>query len=440
MAIEKVYIQNNTSVMHDEILAHRLGLVPILADPSKFEFMEEGEGPTDLNTIVFNMNVMCQPAQRGNKEAAEDTFSSVYSRDLKWIPQGDQEDKFEGTPIKPVFDDILLVKLRPGQSITIDVHCQKGIGKEHAKWSPVATASYRLLPEIKILSPITGDAAVKFQQCFTPGVIDVIKNKDGEKEAVVSQPRKDTVSREVLRHAEFENTVELSRIRDHFIFSVEILKDVMANAMEEKDGIFIDDEILIVTCNVCSKPLVHSGLLSHIELYQKDSPVVAAAKKKRKKEPLAEAKPDKEKLKVAKTDRSKVKGPIDLDKQCGVPLENGQQCSRSITCKIHAVSAKRAVVGRTQHYDTLFQEYHLKNREAKGTLVPKAGVSKPHISSVVSLDITSEPEAAIVFETIREISPSPVALACKFRLSSLMRSLANASLSALLLEIKNKAS
>jgi DNA-directed RNA polymerase I and III subunit RPAC1 len=38
---------------------------------------------------------------------------------------------------------------------------------------------------------------------------------------VIKNPRKDTVSREVLRHPEFQDLVELSRIRDHFIYSVE---------------------------------------------------------------------------------------------------------------------------------------------------------------------------------------------------------------------------
>ena len=33
MAIEKVYMMNNTSLMPDEVLAHRMGLIPIKADP-----------------------------------------------------------------------------------------------------------------------------------------------------------------------------------------------------------------------------------------------------------------------------------------------------------------------------------------------------------------------------------------------------------------------
>ncbi len=38
MAIEKVYIANNTSVIQDEVLAHRLGLIPLRANPNLFKF------------------------------------------------------------------------------------------------------------------------------------------------------------------------------------------------------------------------------------------------------------------------------------------------------------------------------------------------------------------------------------------------------------------
>jgi DNA-directed RNA polymerase alpha subunit len=55
MAIETVYIENNTSIIQDEVLSHRLGLIPINANPTLFETYHEEDGPTDLNTIVFNL-------------------------------------------------------------------------------------------------------------------------------------------------------------------------------------------------------------------------------------------------------------------------------------------------------------------------------------------------------------------------------------------------
>merc|ERR1712130_230959 len=81
-----------------------------------------------------------------------------------------------------------------------------GIGKDHAKFSPVATASYRLLQHID-----------KFINCFSKGVME----RGGEMGVRVVSPRKDTVSREVLRHPEFEGHVRLGRVQDHFLFSVE---------------------------------------------------------------------------------------------------------------------------------------------------------------------------------------------------------------------------
>lgn len=59
MAIEHVYVHNNTGVIPDEVLAHRLGLIPLNADASKFEFCQGS--PTDKNTLVFKLSASCDP-------------------------------------------------------------------------------------------------------------------------------------------------------------------------------------------------------------------------------------------------------------------------------------------------------------------------------------------------------------------------------------------
>ncbi|XP_050406507.1 DNA-directed RNA polymerases I and III subunit RPAC1 [Patella vulgata] len=224
MAIEKVFMYNNTSIIQDEVLAHRLGLIPIRADPRLFEYRAEGdmEGTAE-DTIEFQLKVKCSR----NKEAKEATAPDEMYKDhkvttkyLKWVPVGNQSEIFKEGDIKPVHDDILIAKLRPGQEMDITMHCVKGIGKDHAKFSPVATASYRLLPEIILTEPIEGERAERLQTLFSPGVIQV-ENRKGKKRAKVVHPRRDMCSREVFRHDDLKECVKLNRVRDHFIFSVE---------------------------------------------------------------------------------------------------------------------------------------------------------------------------------------------------------------------------
>uniref|UniRef100_A0A2P2JYS1 Uncharacterized protein MANES_15G058300 n=1 Tax=Rhizophora mucronata TaxID=61149 RepID=A0A2P2JYS1_RHIMU len=60
MAIEKVFIANNTSVIQDEVLAHRLGLIPIKADPRLFGYLSANDTPNEKNTIVFKLHTHCK--------------------------------------------------------------------------------------------------------------------------------------------------------------------------------------------------------------------------------------------------------------------------------------------------------------------------------------------------------------------------------------------
>ncbi|NP_001134298.1 DNA-directed RNA polymerases I and III subunit RPAC1 isoform X1 [Salmo salar] len=225
MAVEKVLIYNNTSIIQDEILAHRLGLIPIKADPRLFEYRNAGdEEGTEIDTIQLQLKIKCTRNPRATKDSADPRElylnHMVYSKDMKWAPIGNQADVFADANIGPVHGDILLAQLRPGQELDIVMHCVKGIGQDHAKFSPVATASYRLLPEITLMETVEGEKAERLKRCFSPGVIEV-ENHGGKVVAKVVNSRLDTCSREVLRHDDLKNAVKLARVRDHFIFSVE---------------------------------------------------------------------------------------------------------------------------------------------------------------------------------------------------------------------------
>ena len=135
-------------MIQDEVLAHRIGLVPLSADPSYFEFKSHTQDQaTDRNTLVFKLDVVCArkpktAIARGTKKAEpepEEIYNHpiVTSGDLIWEPQGEQNELFESNPPRPTNGDIVLAKLRPGQEISMELHAIKGVGKEHAKWSPV---------------------------------------------------------------------------------------------------------------------------------------------------------------------------------------------------------------------------------------------------------------------------------------------------------------
>jgi len=225
MAIENVYISQNTSIIQDEVLAHRLGLIPIKADPREFDWTVEGDEATDRNTIEFSLQVKCtrrKDAKETYPEHLKYENSRVYSSDLKWIPYGTQAEKFKDDPIRPVDNDILIARLRPGQEIELKVRCVKGTGKDHAKFSPVATATYRLLPVIK-LKNTTGEKAEQLVKKCPMNVFD-IEDFKGVPRAVVARPRNCTMCRECIREPGWENHVQLLRKKNHFIFHIESTK------------------------------------------------------------------------------------------------------------------------------------------------------------------------------------------------------------------------
>lgn len=228
---------------------------------------------TDRNTVVLKLQAQCdwrENPPRAGETDPEKLYvgSNVYAGQITFEPQGRQSEFFPEPDgiVRPVNPKILLAKMRPGQVIDLDMHCVKGIGADHAKWSPVATASYRLLPTIDIVKPILGDDARKFARCFPKGVIgleDVTEEErtqmaseyEGravEKKAVVKNTFKDTVSRECLRHEEFKGKVKLGRVQDHFIFSVE------STGQFESDYLFLESvRMLRAKCTSLKRSLAN---------------------------------------------------------------------------------------------------------------------------------------------------------------------------------------
>jgi len=258
MAIEKVHIYQNTSIMQDEVLSHRLGLIPLKADPRLFSWKEktsDDEG-TENDTLEFELKIKCsrRPGADPNSSEPDDAYLNhrALTEHVKWVPKGGQASIVSDPgPVEP---DILINKLRPGHEMDIRMFAVKGIGRDHAKFSPVATAFYRLLPEITIDQEVTGEAAVRLQKCFSPGVVQLWPTEDGKKKAVVVNARNDSCSRNVYRYDDLKDCVTLSKVKDHFIFTVESV-----GAMPPQDLFAQACDVLISKCDNFLKELDLAG-------------------------------------------------------------------------------------------------------------------------------------------------------------------------------------
>lgn len=114
MAIEDVEFRKNTSILYDEMIAHRLGLIPLSTDLKSYNMMSEckckGAGCASCTVkLVLKVQGPC----------------TVYASDIK---SKDPE-------IKPIFGKMPIVKLLEGQELEFEATAVLGQGKEHSKWA-----------------------------------------------------------------------------------------------------------------------------------------------------------------------------------------------------------------------------------------------------------------------------------------------------------------
>jgi DNA-directed RNA polymerase subunit D len=123
LAIDDVVILENSSVMHDEAIAHRLGLVPLLTNLDRFVMPHECDCKSTLG--CSKCRVLLVLDSEANEKTKVVTSGELVSEDER---------------IKPVSKDIPIITLAPGQKLKFEAYARLGIGRDHAKWQPTSAA------------------------------------------------------------------------------------------------------------------------------------------------------------------------------------------------------------------------------------------------------------------------------------------------------------
>ncbi|KAJ7287514.1 DNA-directed RNA polymerase II, subunit 3 [Mycena rebaudengoi] len=162
IAIDLVEIQENTTVLPDEFIAHRLGMIPLVSSNCE-EGMRYTRDCTCLASckycsIQLNLHVSCN-----NNETMDITSNHLeVATDTGWDDIGQEGEAGEepskrgenfGFPVgknDPDVDPVLICKIRKGQELRLKCIAKKGIAKEHAKWSPCSAVSFEYDPYNKL--------------------------------------------------------------------------------------------------------------------------------------------------------------------------------------------------------------------------------------------------------------------------------------------------
>ncbi len=191
LAVDYVDFYMNSSFLYDEVIAHRIGLIPLKTDLDKFNLQNEcvcgGEGCPN-----------CQVSLRLNVEGPRTVYSGDFVSD-------DPE-------TEPVFDSIPIIELYKGQQLMLEAVARLGFGREHAKFQPVSVCVYRILADVKIKDSCS--SCLKCVEICPKNVFTVENNT-----VVVEDGFSCTLCRDCLRVCE-ENAIEISET-DDFHFKVE---------------------------------------------------------------------------------------------------------------------------------------------------------------------------------------------------------------------------
>jgi DNA-directed RNA polymerase II subunit RPB3 len=251
LAIDLVEFHENSSVLNDEYIAHRLGLIPLRYSLDGIRGLDCQDAFLSHRDCVcydrcprcsveFELDVHYVPGADEGDNGGGDGGSAgnllapltVTSRDLITNNESVQPAHFLETEQDGAQDDgIAIVKLGPNQRLKLKAIARLGISKEHAKWCPVAVATYRFWPIIDINERQMSTLTMEQKQEIVDACPDRILELDegtGEVRAVdnawdVCTYTEDLkyMQESMKKRKEDDDFVTVTPSTDRFVFSVE---------------------------------------------------------------------------------------------------------------------------------------------------------------------------------------------------------------------------
>ena len=197
MAIEDVIVIENSSPMNDEILALRLGLIPLKTDLDSYFIPEECTCQSELGCNQCSVTLTLEAN-------ANEENRTVYSGELKST----------NPDITPVSDKIPILKLAYGQSVRLECYARLGKGKVHTKWQPVSACAYKYASVIQINT----EKCDFCRRCIKACPKNIL-NKDKKKITIFEIEKCDLCNECVIACP--IDAIQVEKIKDTFIFMIE---------------------------------------------------------------------------------------------------------------------------------------------------------------------------------------------------------------------------